>query len=84
MLVNAQWNTTRTNLAVPAEPKFLANTTLETYLQEQIQPNGCINCHGTYAASTDLDFQLTNAYPRNPARFIDLLKVPGVILPKGQ
>jgi hypothetical protein len=35
-----------------------------------------------YAAATDLDFQLTNAYPRNPARVINLLKVPGVILPK--
>jgi hypothetical protein len=86
MLVNAQWAGTREQIGVPQEPKFLANTTLETYLQDPIQPNGCINCHGKYAASTDLDFQLTNAYPR-PAgrpRIIDLLKVPGVILPKGQ
>ena len=49
-----------------------------------MQQHGCINCHGMYAASTDLDFQLTNAYPRRPGRFIDLLKVPGAILPKGQ
>jgi hypothetical protein len=84
MLVNAQWSASREHLGVPNEPKFLANSTLETYLQQPVQPNGCINCHGTYAASTDLDFQLTNAYPRDPSRVIELLKVPGVILPKGQ
>jgi hypothetical protein len=82
MLVNAQWSGTREPIGVPTQPKFLANTTLETYMQAQTQPYGCINCHGMYAASTDLDFQLTNAYPRNPARVIELLKVPGVILPK--
>lgn len=84
MLVNAQWSPSREHLGVPQEPKFLANTTLETYLQQPAQPNGCINCHGTYAATTDLDFQLTNAYPRDPSRVIELLKVPGVILPRGQ
>ena len=84
MLVDAQWSTSREHLGVPQQPPFLANTTLETYLQQPVQPNGCINCHGTYAATTDLDFQLTNAYPRDPSRIIELLKVPGVILPKGQ
>jgi hypothetical protein len=86
MLVDAQWSGTRQNIGKPQQPPFLANTTLETYLQQPVQPNGCINCHGVYAASTDLDFQLTNAYPR-PAgrpRMIDLLKVPGVILPPGR
>jgi hypothetical protein len=85
MLVNAQWAGTRENIGAPTQPKFLANTTLETYMQAQTQPYGCINCHGMYAAPTDFDFQLTNAYPRPPRpRIIELLKVPGVILPKGQ
>jgi hypothetical protein len=89
MLVDAQWAGTRAKIGVPLQPLYLANTTLETYMQQQpppasMQQHGCINCHGMYAASTDLDFQLTNAYPRNPGRFIDLLKVPGAILPKGQ
>ena len=86
MLVNGQWAGSRQQIGTPSQPQFLANTTLETYLQAPTQPNGCINCHGMYAASTDLDFQLTNAYPR-PAgrpRIIELLKVPGVILPKGR
>ena len=86
MLVDAQWSGTRQNIGQPSQPQFLANTSLETYMQAQQQPYGCINCHGMYAASTDLDFQLTNAYPR-PAgrpRIIELLKVPGVILPVGR
>jgi hypothetical protein len=27
--------------------------------------HGCVNCHGAFAGSADLDFQLTNAYPRS-------------------
>ena len=55
---------------MPKQPKYLANTTLETYLQEASDPekdkfHGCISCHGAFAGSTDLDFQLTNAYPRS-------------------
>jgi hypothetical protein len=80
MLVDAQWAGSRTNIGVPSQPKFLANTVLETYMQAQQEPYGCINCHGKYAASTDLDFQLTNAYPRNADRALDLLRLPGVRL----
>ena len=78
VLVDAQWSSSRTPIGVPEQPKFLANTTLETYMQAQTQPYGCINCHGSTGLATDFDFQLTNAYPRNTARIIDLLKIPGV------
>jgi len=67
---------------VPNQPKFLANTTLETYLQQQVQPDGCINCHGMYAAATDLDFQLTNAYPRKSNVRARIMAMPGVAMPK--
>jgi hypothetical protein len=80
MLVDAQWAGTRDNIGVPSQPKFLANTTLETYMQKPAGDDGCINCHGKYAAQTDLDFQLTNAYPRPPARAVEVLRVPGVRL----
>jgi hypothetical protein len=72
MLVDAQWAGTRTPLGVPSQPKFLANTTMETYLQEPVDvppkapPHGCINCHGTFAGNKDLDFQLFKAYPQPP------------------
>jgi hypothetical protein len=69
MLVDAQWAGTRTPLGVPSQPKFLANTTQETYLQQPVvdtgSPHGCINCHGTFAANKDLDFQLFKAYPHS-------------------
>jgi len=63
MLVDAQWGETATPLGVPNQPRFLANTTMETYLQgptgdDTKQPHGCINCHGKYAGNHDLDFQL--------------------------
>jgi hypothetical protein len=78
VLVDAQWSVAGLPIGVPEQPKFLANTTLETYMQVQTQPHGCINCHGQTGLATDFDFQLTNAYPRNTARIIDLLKIPGV------
>jgi len=91
-LVNAQWGATATPLGVPNQPKFLANTTLETYLQETSDPvkdqvHGCINCHGTFAGATDLDFQLTNAYPQNTrngltAVHAGVAAVPGVAGPR--
>lgn len=90
-LVNAQWGATATPLGVPNQPKYLANTTLETYLQETSDPtkdqyHGCINCHGTFAGSTDLDFQLTNAYPQNTnllrAVHGGVAAVPGVAGPR--
>ncbi|HEU4888543.1 MAG TPA: hypothetical protein VFV49_11690 [Thermoanaerobaculia bacterium] len=56
-LVNAQWGASTTPGSADL-PKYLANTTLETYLQEAESVNGCINCHGTMASQTDLDFQL--------------------------
>ncbi|HEY0169737.1 MAG TPA: hypothetical protein VGB98_01705 [Pyrinomonadaceae bacterium] len=71
MLVNAQWALTRTNIGVPSQPRFLANTTQETYLQEPVDvkpgqpPHGCINCHGNFAGNRDLDFQLFKAYPQS-------------------
>ena len=71
MLVNSQWSGSRHPLGVPSQPKFLANTTLETYLQEPVEdpkaPHGCINCHGKFAAAKDLDFQLFKAYPHQEA-----------------
>ncbi len=52
----------------PTQPKFLANTTMETYLQEPIDdpnsPHGCINCHSAFGASKDGDFQLFKAFPK--------------------
>lgn len=83
-LVDAQWGASATPIGVPNQPKFLANTTQETYLQEQVEPHGCINCHG-FAAKTDLDFQLTHAYPRPPSQKAMLKKifgVPGVGTPR--
>jgi hypothetical protein len=68
-LVDSQWAGTRENLGVPSQPKYLANTTQETYLQGAVNnpkaPHGCINCHGTFAAEKDLDFQLYKAYPHS-------------------
>ena len=89
-LVDAQWGATATPLGVPNQPKYLANTTLETYLQETSDPekdkfHGCINCHGAFAGSTDLDFQLTNAYPRSSllsAVHGGVAAVPGVAGPR--
>ena len=82
MLVDAQWGASAKPLGVPNQPKFLANTTLETYLQAQVNPNGCINCHGTFAGNTDLDFQLTNAYPRKSDARARVMALPGVAAPK--
>ncbi|HZI20450.1 MAG TPA: hypothetical protein VEY09_17845 [Pyrinomonadaceae bacterium] len=75
MLVDAQWALTRDQIGTPLQPKYLANTTMETYLQEPVEdekkPHGCINCHGQFAGTQDLDFQLSKAYPHtNPARAI--------------
>lgn len=65
-LVNAQWRQDP-NLKNPPQPPYLANTTMETYLQDPVPdpkaPHGCLNCH-TFAASKDFDFQLFKAYPR--------------------
>jgi hypothetical protein len=89
-LVDAQWGASAAPLGVPNQPKFLANTTLETYLQQPVNPNGCINCHGTFAPTTDLDFQLTNAYPaagaglgaaRKRRPIAEVFKLPGVAEP---
>jgi hypothetical protein len=84
-LVDAQWGASATPIGRPNQPLFLANTTLETYLQgstvKPADPHGCINCHGMYAKSTDLDFQLTHAYPRSAAKrnaIENLFKVQGV------
>ncbi|MCP3142960.1 hypothetical protein [Pyxidicoccus xibeiensis] len=70
-LVAAQWGGPNMSDA-PTQPKFLANTTMETYLQPPVEdpgsPHGCINCHNTYATSTDGDFQLTKAAPQAKQR----------------
>jgi len=83
-LVNAQWAGVGVPIGTPSEPAFLANTTLETFLQAPLQdpknPHGCINCHGKFAASKDLDFQLFNAYPRNQKQLTDLFRMPGTSL----
>jgi len=84
-LVDAQWGASPTPIGQPNQPKFLANTTLETYVQQPVAPNGCINCHGAFAASTDLDFQLQNAYPQSGATLrglADMLKLPGIATPR--
>ena len=82
MLVDAQWGAKTESPSIPNQPQFLANTTLETYLQAATNPNGCINCHGAFAAKTDFDFQLKFANPQNKALLLDLLKVPGVASPR--
>lgn len=59
MLVDAQWGADNLPKGVPNQPKFLANTTMETYMQGNSNNiNGCINCHGAFAGDHDLDFQL--------------------------
>lgn len=47
-----------------------------------MNPNGCINCHGTFAGNTDLDFQLTNAYPRKSDARARVMALPGVAAPE--
>jgi hypothetical protein len=84
-LVDAQWGATATPLGVPNQPKFLANATLETYLQQLVKPHGCINCHGTFVGNKDLDFQITHAYPRSASvrsLIENIFKVPGVGTPR--
>lgn len=71
MLVDAQWGMTVADRRKPDQPAYLANTVIETYLQEPVpdpdpkstktNPHGCINCHGKYAGDKDLDFQLFKA-----------------------
>jgi hypothetical protein len=82
MLVDAQWGQTATPLGTPNQPAFLANTTLETYVQAPQQPDGCINCHGRFAGKGDLDFQVLNAYPHAKPSLLEgvrsVLSVPGV------
>lgn len=72
MLVDSQWGPLDPpNLPVgtPVQPKYLANTTMETYLQtptvDEDAPHGCINCHGDVAKNKDLDFQLFKASPES-------------------
>lgn len=88
-LVSAQWRLTddgsrragapspSPSPTPPPTPPFLANTTLETYLQGPSgptgPPHGCLNCH-TFASQKDFDFQLFKAYPQSKAIFAALLK----------
>lgn len=80
-LVDDQWAGTRKNIGTPSQPQFLANTTLETYLQGPAipcsPPHGCINCHGQYAGAKDLDFQLYKAYPHAKTAAKDVLMMVG-------
>jgi hypothetical protein len=77
MLVNAQWGATTTP-GQPNQPAYLANTTMETYLQDPVDdpssPHGCINCHGKFAATKNTDFQLFKAYPQQDESTKALLK----------
>ena len=70
-LVGAQWGQPEMS-APPNEPDYMANTSMETYLQEPIDdpnsPHGCINCHNKFATFTDGDFQMTQAWPHAPAK----------------
>lgn len=81
-LVDAQWGASPAPIGEPNQPKFLANTTLETYMQSMTEPHGCINCHGFAAKKNlDFDFQLTNAYPRSKLLGSvqnDVAAIPGV------
>ena len=72
MLVDSQWGplTPELPLGKPQQPLFLANATMETYLQAPEParaPHGCINCHGEFAQTDgrtdDLDFQISKAFP---------------------
>jgi hypothetical protein len=71
MLVDSQWGPLNAQLPLgkPAQPNFLANTTMETYLQspqEANPPHGCINCHAKAGkGKADMDFQLSKAYPHD-------------------
>ncbi|MGZ5576196.1 MAG: hypothetical protein ACXWEV_04890 [Methylobacter sp.] len=83
MLVDAQWGASPSPIGEPNQPKFLANTVMETYLQgavvDQQAPHVCINCHGL-ANKTDLDFQLTGAYPHPPHFAASFFKTHGISL----
>jgi hypothetical protein len=74
-LVNAQWRQDP-NVKNPPQPAYLANTTLETYLQDPVPdpkaPHGCLNCH-SLAVNKDFDFQLFKAYPKSAASIRALL-----------
>jgi hypothetical protein len=74
-LVNAQWRQDP-NVKNPPQPAYLANTTLETYLQDAVPdakaPHGCLNCH-SLAVNKDFDFQLFKAYPKSAASIRALL-----------
>ena len=70
LLVGAQWGGMEMS-PIPQEPKYMANTTMETYLQDPVEdpnsPHGCINCHNSFAQFTDGDFQMTQAWPHAAA-----------------
>jgi hypothetical protein len=77
MLVDAQWAGLPTPVGKPQQPQYLANTTLETYLQgptvEARYPRGCLNCHAKVAAK-DFDFQIAGAQaPKENLRHPELL-----------
>ena len=84
MLVGAQWMSPE-RTANPNQPKFLANVTMETYLQteepDENSPHGCINCHNAFALHTDGDFQMAQAWPQAPARaraiYLKSMALPG-------
>jgi hypothetical protein len=84
-LVDSQWAGVGVPIGKPSQPDYLANTTLETYLQGAVddpkKPHGCINCHGTYAAQKDLDFQLFKAYPHSKTLVSDILAAHGKAVP---
>jgi hypothetical protein len=83
-LVGAQWSSAEMS-PIPNQPDYMANTTMETYLQEPIDdpnsPHGCINCHNKFVPTTDGDFQMKQAWPHAPkeaqALFEKSMALPG-------
>lgn len=72
MLVDTQWpgmaGTAGAHTDINhSQPLYLANTTMETYLQGPTQPNGtprsCIGCHAFANPKGDFGFQLGKACP---------------------
>ena len=85
-LVSTQWPSAPSDIAKfgQPQPKFLANTVIETFFQgpspanptSSNPPHSCLDCHGMFAAQKDFMFQLYKAQPHTVAE-----PVPGIFDP---
>ena len=72
-LVSTQWPAEPPNTKIfgGPQPRFLANSTLETFFQgpspanptSKNPPHSCLDCHGMFAQQKDFVFQLYKAHP---------------------